>query len=85
MISDRSCDTEDWINDAENSALPSQEYITCYFNQTVLFMKIIREQNKSHALKLKRMNTGKLKYFSSRLFQSAKSILCAIDQIVFIT
>ncbi len=28
MISERSCDTEDWSNDAENSALPSQKYIT---------------------------------------------------------
>ncbi len=27
MISEGSCDTEDWINDAENSALPSQELI----------------------------------------------------------
>jgi len=27
MISEGSCDTEDWSNDAENSALPSQEYI----------------------------------------------------------
>ncbi len=27
MISEVSCDTEDWSNDAENSALPSQEYI----------------------------------------------------------
>jgi len=25
MISEGSCDTEDWINDTENSALPSQE------------------------------------------------------------
>ncbi len=25
MISEGSCDTEDWSNDAENSALPSQE------------------------------------------------------------
>jgi len=25
MISEESCDTEDWSNDAENSALPSQE------------------------------------------------------------
>jgi len=25
MISGRSCDTEDWSNDAENTALPSQE------------------------------------------------------------
>ncbi len=24
MISEGSCDTEDWSNDAENSALPSQ-------------------------------------------------------------
>ncbi len=27
MISEGSCDTEDWIDGAENSALPSQEYI----------------------------------------------------------
>ncbi len=25
VISEGSCDTEDWSNDAENSALPSQE------------------------------------------------------------
>ncbi len=25
MISEASCDNEDWSNDAENSALPSQE------------------------------------------------------------
>jgi len=25
MISERSCDTDDWSKDAENSALPSQE------------------------------------------------------------
>jgi len=25
IISEGSCDTEDWSNDAENSALPSQE------------------------------------------------------------
>ncbi len=28
MISEGSCDTEDWSKDAENIALPSQEYIT---------------------------------------------------------
>jgi len=28
MISERSYDTENCSNDAENSALPSQEYIT---------------------------------------------------------
>ncbi len=28
MISEGSCDTEDWGNDAENSALPSQEWNT---------------------------------------------------------
>ncbi len=28
MISEGSCDTEDWSNNTENSALPSQEYIT---------------------------------------------------------
>ncbi len=28
MISEGSCDTEDWSNDAENSAFASQEYIT---------------------------------------------------------
>ncbi len=27
-ILERSCDTEDWSNDAENTALPSQEEIT---------------------------------------------------------
>ncbi len=30
MISERSCDTEYWSNDAENSALPPQEYILKY-------------------------------------------------------
>ncbi len=30
MISEGSCDTEDWSNDTENSALPSQEYISFY-------------------------------------------------------
>jgi len=25
MISEKQCDTKDWSNDAENSALPSQE------------------------------------------------------------
>ncbi len=28
MISEGSCDSEDWSNDAENTALPSQEEIT---------------------------------------------------------
>jgi len=28
VISEGSCDTEDWRNDAENSALTSQKYIT---------------------------------------------------------
>jgi len=28
MISEWSCDIEDWSNDAENSALPLNEYIT---------------------------------------------------------
>jgi len=28
MISEGSCDTEDWSNDAENSALQSQKEIT---------------------------------------------------------
>jgi len=28
MISEGSCDTEDWSNDAESSALTSQKYIT---------------------------------------------------------
>jgi len=27
MISEGSCDTEDWSNDADKSAFPSQEYI----------------------------------------------------------
>ncbi len=28
MISEGSCDTDNWSNDAEKSALPLQEYIT---------------------------------------------------------
>jgi len=28
MISEGTCDTEDWRNDPENSALPSREQIT---------------------------------------------------------
>jgi len=36
MISEGSCDTEDWSNDAENSALPSQEYII------ILILKCIK-------------------------------------------
>jgi len=28
MISEELCDTEEWINDAGKSAVPSQEYIT---------------------------------------------------------
>ncbi len=30
MISEGSCDTEHWRNDAENTALPPQEYILQY-------------------------------------------------------
>jgi len=30
MISEGPCDTEDWSNDAENSALPAREKITFY-------------------------------------------------------
>ncbi len=30
MISEGSCDTKDWRNDAENSALPSHENILKY-------------------------------------------------------
>ncbi len=35
MISEGSCDTEDWSNDAENSALPSQNkfYFKIYSNR----------------------------------------------------
>ncbi len=49
MISEGSCDSEDWSNDTENSALTSQEFITllhikiernyviiCDFNYTAL-------------------------------------------------
>ncbi len=37
MISEGSCDTEDWSNDAENSTLPSQEYtilkcVHCFYS-----------------------------------------------------
>ncbi len=33
MISDRSCDIEDWSNDAENSALINYIYNTIYLNR----------------------------------------------------
>jgi len=43
MISEGSCDTEDWSNDAENSALPSQESkiinISQYYCLTVFFIQ----------------------------------------------
>ncbi len=38
MISEGSCDTEDWSNDAENSALPSEEkfyFKICYLGYTL--------------------------------------------------
>jgi len=37
MISEGSCDTEDWSNDVKNSALPSQEYITFFQIQNIYF------------------------------------------------
>ncbi len=38
MISEGSCDTEDWSTDAENSALPSQEFtFKIYSNQKIVF------------------------------------------------
>ncbi len=48
MISEGSCDTEDWSNDAEKSALPSHdilEYIkieNIYFKGTILPMSLLR-------------------------------------------
>jgi len=36
MISEGSCEIEDWSNDNENSALPSQEFITVETNFTIL-------------------------------------------------
>ncbi len=38
MISEESCDTEDWSNDAEDSALASQEYIY-FFNILKIILK----------------------------------------------
>ncbi len=38
MISEGSCDTEDWSNNAKNAALPSQEYITF---SNILRLKIV--------------------------------------------
>ncbi len=40
MISEGSCDTEDWSNDAENSALTSQEYIFFFFLQLIKIEKL---------------------------------------------
>ncbi len=39
MMSEGSCDTEDWSNDAENSALTSQEYIF-FFLQLIKIEKL---------------------------------------------
>ncbi len=36
MISEKACDTEDWSNDVENSALPSQEYIFFIYSKREL-------------------------------------------------
>ncbi len=41
MISEGSCDTEDWSNDAENSALPSQINILKYIQIENLFKIVI--------------------------------------------
>ncbi len=38
MISEGLCDTEDWSNDAENSALPSYEL---YLKTNILFLIVI--------------------------------------------
>ncbi len=43
MISKGSCDTEDWSNEAENSALPSETYlivIKLQLNKLQLYLKI---------------------------------------------
>ncbi len=36
MISEGSCDAEDWRMAAENSALPSEEYILCLKLKSIL-------------------------------------------------
>jgi len=41
IISEGSYDTEDWSNDAENSALTSQEWITFYNILTLALFKIV--------------------------------------------
>ncbi len=41
MISEGSCGTEDWSKDAENSALPSQEYILFWKIFVIMFYIII--------------------------------------------
>ncbi len=42
MISEGSCDTEDWSNDAENSALTTViNYILQYSNREQLFLIVI--------------------------------------------
>ncbi len=41
MISDGSRDTEDWSNDAENSALPSQESHILNYIQIDFFLIIL--------------------------------------------
>jgi len=43
MISDGSCDTEDWSNDAENSALHNRNklHFRIYYNRKQLFIIVI--------------------------------------------
>ncbi len=41
MISERSCDAEDWSKDAENSALPYIKRKTLYYNNIIIYVFII--------------------------------------------
>ncbi len=45
MISEGSCDTEDWSNDAENSALIKGINYILYSNRKLLFETIIKFHN----------------------------------------
>ncbi len=62
MISEGSCDTEDWSNDAENSALITAiNYIFNYIKIENVILKFYFWSNKNSVAKHKRHVTRKIK------------------------
>ncbi len=63
MISEGSCDTEDWSNDAENSALHYRNklHLTIYYNRKQLFYIVIIFQNITVVAVLNKRSLGEQK------------------------